>query len=127
WKHLGDELAARLEGRPVPPPDPPDYDTPYVNMAFPLLLCGKVDQSQAAFQEVLELDPENAWARLGLGLIAIQRRQFSDGERLLREGLDRNRNMTDAWRALATLLEQDGRVADAIAAYERSLLLALKG
>ncbi len=127
WKYLGDELAARLTGDPIPARGPLDYNTPFVNLAFPFYQTGQWDRARAAFQEVLTLDAENAWARLGLGLLAVKAKDWKEAEVLLREGLERNRNMTDALRALAEILERSGRDAEAIANYERSLLLALKG
>ena len=127
WKHLGDELAARLRGEPFDPPATLDYDTPYVNLAFPLLFHGDLAGAERAFNEVLQLDAENAWARLGLGLLDVERKRPEAAEQRLRDALQRNPRMLDGWRALADILRASGRYEEALAAYDRSIALAFRG
>jgi len=103
------------------------YRTPYGHSG---LLYHSVRQFERAKQEhhrMLQLDPLNPYAHFGLGLLAIRHKQWHEAEEWLKKALALDNRFTDGYRSLGDVLVKQGRVEDAIAAYERSLKLALEG
>jgi tetratricopeptide (TPR) repeat protein len=84
-------------------------------------------EAEGEFRDTLVLDPEDAYAHLGLGQIAATRKNWGEAEAWLRKALSLDPHLVDAYRTLGEVQARRGQVEEAIALYERSLLLALKG
>lgn len=105
----------------------PSYRTPYNSAGWWYLERRHHDQARAAFARTLSLDPGDAYAHLGCGLLAIENEQWSAAEASLRQAIALNDRCVEAYRALGRVLGLRGAHAHALAAYERSLQLALSG
>jgi tetratricopeptide (TPR) repeat protein len=105
----------------------PSYRGPYANAGWWYLERNRHDQARAAFARALDLDPADAYAHLGRGLLAIQEKKWPAAEASLRQALARDEDCIEAWRALGQVLARRRAYAEAIGAYERSLKLALSG
>ena len=77
-------------------------------------------------RRTLTLDPEDAYAHLGWGAWPPRRNVGGSGS-WLRQALALDPNLVDAYRTLGKVQARLGRVEAAIAAYEKSLILALRG
>jgi tetratricopeptide (TPR) repeat protein len=93
----------------------------------PYLGIGRYSQARSAFERWRSLDPQDAYACLGLGLVAIQERDWAGAEVWLRRSLDLDDGCIDTHRVLARVLAQRKDYPGAIAAYQRSLELASSG
>lgn len=58
---------------------------------------------------------------------AARRKKWQEAEAWLRQSLELDGHLMDAWRVLGKVLAQRGRNAEAIEAYEKSLQLSLRG
>ncbi len=105
----------------------PSFRSPYNNAGWWYLEKKRHDQARTAFARTLRLDPADAYAHLGCGLLAIQQKKWSNAEASLRQALTLNESCIEAWRALGQVLARRRAQAAAIDAYERSLKLALSG
>jgi len=103
------------------------YRTPFNNSGLWYLDAHRYAQARAAFNRILELDSRDAAAHLGLGLVAIRQREWSTAESSLRTAVQLDERSVDAHRALGRVLAHRKDYPAAIAAYERSLKLALIG
>ena len=73
------------------------------------------------------VDPENALAWLGLGLVESRRANWDEAAVALNRAMDLDSNSIDVHRAFAEVLTHQKQNKNAIASYERSLKLALTG
>ena len=89
--------------------------------------AGRLADADLEFRRTLALDPEHAGALLGLGLVAARQERWTDAEALLRRSLAADEGLLDTHRRLADLLVKRGEYEQAIAAYEKSLALAMAG
>ncbi len=105
----------------------PSYRTPYNSAGLWHLWSKRLRAAQQEYKKTLALDPRDAYAHLGLGWLAMRRKKWREAETLLREALELDDQLLDAHRALGDVLVKQNRREDAIAAYERSLKLALAG
>jgi tetratricopeptide (TPR) repeat protein len=105
----------------------PSYRTPFNGAGFARYRAGHFLAAEKEFRRVLQLDPQDAYALLGLGLIAFQRNRLRPSAALLRAALVLDDSLVDGHRALGHVLARLGCVENAIAAYERSLRLSLAG
>ena len=82
------------------------------------------DTAQAArlYRQVLSLDPRDEAACGNLAIISAQQGDLAGAERLFRQALDRRPN-PEGFNNLGTVLLQQGRAADAIAAHRRAIAL----
>jgi tetratricopeptide (TPR) repeat protein len=103
------------------------YRTPYTGDGFPALWDGDRGAAEAAFEAVLALDDQDPFASLGMALAALMRRDWDAVTRWLAPAMADPRCEVDARRALGRAYRAQGRLPEAIAEFERSLLLALKG
>lgn len=103
------------------------YRGPYNNAGWWYLEKERYDQARTAFARAQSLDPDDAYAHLGHGLLSIQEKNWSSAETSLRQALTLNESCIEAWRALGQVLARHRAYAEAIDAYERSLKLALSG
>ncbi len=103
------------------------YRSPYNNAGWWYLEKERHDQARTAFARTLSLNPGDAYAHLGRGLLAIKEKQWRAAESSLRQAIALDDRCVEAWRALGQVLARHGAYSEAVAAYERSLKLALSG
>lgn len=105
----------------------PSYRTAYNGAGFVRFWEGSFDQAEQEYRRVLTLDPDDAPAHLGMGLLAVRKKAWGEAETWLRKAAERDGRLLDAYRLLGKVLARQGRHAEAISAYERSLKLGLAG
>ena len=105
----------------------PSYRTAYNNEGSWYFSAGRLREAEAEYRRTLVLDPEDAYAHLGLGRVAAKGKRWAEAEDWLGKALALDPNLVDAYRTLGKVQARRGRRREAIAAYEKSLLLALKG
>jgi tetratricopeptide (TPR) repeat protein len=115
------QMFARAAGRD------PAYRTAYRSRGFPLLADRRINEAEAEFRATLALDPDDAYAHLGLARVALARSDRASAEAALRSATAANPALLDAHRDLGRLLDRQGRAADALEAYHRALALSLRG
>lgn len=105
----------------------PSYRSPFNNAGWWYLEKKRREQARTGFTRTLLLDPGDAYAHLGRGVLAIEERKWPAAEASLRQALALDDCCVEAWRALGKVLARRRAYAEAIDAYERSLKLALSG
>jgi len=105
----------------------PSYRGPYSSRGFAYLFEGRFDAAASEFNRLLELDPENPFARVGMARLAMRSRQWPVAETQLRRSLAASPRLVDGHRSLGEVLAKLGREDEAITAYARSVRLALAG
>jgi len=83
---------------------------------------GDIAQAARLYRQVLSLDPRDEAACGNLAIIAAQQGDLAGAERLFRQALDLRPN-PEGFNNLGTLLQQQGRAAEAIAAHQRAIAL----
>lgn len=73
-----------------------------------------------AFRRALELDPKNAWARLGLARLEIANERWTAARLLLEEGVRDTPDFSAAHSLLATAYERSGRNEEAVRSRDRA-------
>jgi tetratricopeptide (TPR) repeat protein len=86
--------------------------------------AGRLPQAEAAYREVLALDPQNADALHYLGVIAYQQGRHEQAEELISRALLRNTGNAAAYSNLGNALEAQGKLEEAIDCYQWALKLA---
>ena len=81
-------------------------------------------QAIAAYQRVLELDPEHAAAHINLGTLHYNRQDYALSEKHYRAAIVIDPRYALAYFDLGNVLDETGRVAEAIQAYNTALQLA---
>jgi tetratricopeptide (TPR) repeat protein len=81
-------------------------------------------QAVAAYERVLELDPEHAAAHINLGTLYYNRQDYKAAEEHYRQALRIDPRYALAHFDLGNVLDETGRVAEAIQAYMAALQLA---
>jgi tetratricopeptide (TPR) repeat protein len=81
-------------------------------------------QAIAAYQKVLQLDPEHAAAHINLGTLHYNRQDYTLSERHYRAAIAIDPRYALAHFDLGNVLDETGRVAEAIQAYNTALQLA---
>jgi tetratricopeptide (TPR) repeat protein len=85
------------------------------------------ETAEREYRRTLRLDPTDAFAHLGLAWIALKHSNWSVAESEAHLALEVRPDLLDAQRTMGRVYEKMGRGRDAIAAYERSMKLALAG
>ena len=80
--------------------------------------------AMAAYQRVLELDPEHAAAHINLGTLYYNRHDYALAENHYRTAIGIDPRYALAYFDLGNVLDETGRVAEAIQAYNTALQLA---
>jgi tetratricopeptide (TPR) repeat protein len=81
-------------------------------------------QAIAAYQRVLELDPQHAAAHINLGTLHYNRQDYTLSERHYRAAIEIDPRYALAYFDLGNVLDETGRVTEAIQAYNTALQLA---
>lgn len=81
-------------------------------------------QAIAAYERVLELDPEHAAAHINLGTLYYNRQDYNSAEQHYREAVRIDPRYALAHFDLGNVLDETGRVAEAIQTYLTALQLA---
>jgi tetratricopeptide (TPR) repeat protein len=105
----------------------PSYRTAYNSFGLWYYAARLLAPAAAEYRRTLSLDPEDAYAHLGLGRVAAKQKRWGEAESWLKKALVIDPNLVDAYRALGKIHAKRGCLEEAIAAYERSLILALRG
>lgn len=92
-----------------------------------LLRRGRLREADAAYREALALDPDDSHARLGLARVAMKERRPADALRLAEQSLAARPEAVDGWRTVAEARARLGLRTAAIHAYERAMVLSLRG
>ena len=82
----------------------------------------RLDEAAAALDKALALRPDPDLL-MNLGNLRREQRRLTEAEVALRRSLQMRSGSALAWRNLAVILQEQGRAADAIAAYDRALAL----
>ncbi|TMG75140.1 MAG: tetratricopeptide repeat protein, partial [Betaproteobacteria bacterium] len=85
--------------------------------------AGRLSEAEAAYSEVLSVDPENIDALHFLGVIAYQRGEHGRAEELISRALSRNTSNAPAHSNLGNALGAQGKLDAAIACYQQALAL----
>jgi tetratricopeptide (TPR) repeat protein len=88
---------------------------------------GRLSEADAAYREALALDPDDSHAQLGLAMVALKDRRPADALRLAEQGLAARPEAVDGWRTVAAARALLGERPAAIQAYERAMILSLRG
>ena len=99
-------------------------DAGLVNAALKDLQSGRLREAEGALRQVLNRHPDEADAVHLLGLVALQRRDFPEAERLLGRATQLDRRQPAAWNNLGVALREQGKLAEAVAAYRKALAVA---
>ena len=78
----------------------------------------------AAYQRILEVDPEHAAAHINVGTLYYNRQEFALAERHYRAAVAADPRYALAYFDLGNVLDETGRVQEAIQAYKSALQLA---
>jgi choline-sulfatase len=83
--------------------------------------AGRLDQAQAALQQVFERDPRNPEAHQNLALVGLYRQSWTECESQARRALALNDGLPLAWNYLAIALYNQGKRREALDAWQRSV------
>ena len=103
------------------------YRTPYRTRGFVDLAQRRFAAASRAFRFAAAIDPDDAYAHLGLGRVAMARSHWRAAEVALGRSLALNPRLIDAYRAQGDVFGRLGRLDEARRAYARSIKLALEG
>ena len=103
------------------------YRTAYNSAGFVYFQSKRFKEAEQEHLRTLALDPEDTHAHFGLAQLAARKKCWEEAETLLRTSLALDANLLDSHRLLGKVLTKLGREDEAIAAYERSVKLALTG
>ena len=81
-------------------------------------------QAIAMYQQVLEIDDAHAAAHINLGTLYYNRQEFTLAEQHYRDAIESDPRYALAYFDLANVLDETGRVAEAIQTYAAALQLA---
>jgi tetratricopeptide (TPR) repeat protein len=105
----------------------PSYRPPFNSDALWHFWDRRWASAEREYCRTLELDPDDAFAHLGQGWLALRRSNWTAAESEFRRAKEIQPDLLDAHRSLGKVLQKLGRRREAVAAYEKSLKLALAG
>ncbi len=85
---------------------------------------GRQAEAIAAYERVLELDPEHAAAHINLGTLCYNRQEYAKAEAHYRRAIEVDSRYALAYFDLGNVLDETGRVHEAIQTYQAALSLA---
>jgi tetratricopeptide (TPR) repeat protein len=103
------------------------YKNAYTSSGFHYYFRDERAAAEREFQDLLALDPSDAYCQLGLGVLALKRKRLTEAEQRLRTALTLDDCLLDAQCALGDTLAGLGRRKEAILAYEQALKLGVRG
>jgi Tfp pilus assembly protein PilF len=77
-----------------------------------------------ALEKMLNGPRDGALLRFSLGNEYLKEGQLAEAENCFKAAIDRDKNHSAAWKALGKALQQSGRTAEALAAYEAGIAVA---
>ena len=84
-------------------------------------LTGRLTEAALTYQQMLERDPQNAEALLGMGLVALASGQTEQAVRMAQAGVAVAPGMGPAWVTLGQTLRASNRLVEAEAAYMEAI------
>jgi tetratricopeptide (TPR) repeat protein len=126
YLEMGDAERARKHYRGALDLDP-SYRTAYNSQGIWWYWQRRWPRAEQEHHNTLALDPQDPYALLGLGQLAVKRRLWGEAEAWLKRALEADGRLVDAHRSLGFVFARQKRRREAIAAYEKSLRLALAG
>jgi predicted O-linked N-acetylglucosamine transferase (SPINDLY family) len=105
------------------PGGPPINVFDLVNRAMGLHRAGRLDEAEALYRRVLEVQPAQFETLHFFGLLEAQRGRLVEGERLIARSLQVNAERAEAFSNHARVLNELKRSEDAIAACDRALAI----
>lgn len=85
---------------------------------------GRTLEAVAAYERVLELDPNHAAAHINLGTLCYNRQEYAKAEQHYRQAIEVDPRYALAYFDLGNVLDETGRVQQAIQTYQAALQLA---
>ena len=82
---------------------------------------GKIPEAEAAYNEILKINPSNSVCYNNLGLIASDRGLYQAAEQLFKKSCEINRKNSDAYNNLGNTYRAQGKIEEAIASLEQAL------
>jgi tetratricopeptide (TPR) repeat protein len=119
-----DTVVASSTPRPVPGPLPADIAGLFARGIALEEDPNTQSQAIAAYQRVLEMDPDHAAAHINLGTLHYNRQDYTLSEKHYRAAIAIDPRYALAYFDLGNVLDETGRVAEAIQAYNTALQLA---
>ena len=105
----------------------PNSWTAHQNIGAEVLVRGQLDDAAAEFHKVLELEPNYAQASkrayFGLGTVSVRKGKQEEAIKLFETALKLDPTYGPAHNGIASALHRQGRLAEAIAEYERAIHL----
>ncbi len=83
---------------------------------------GYHDEAMAAFQRVVEDDPDHAGAWFNLGTIYLNKKMYPDAERCLRKAVRQNPQDSDAWNNLGMIAGEQEKYDEALEDFRQSAM-----
>src|SRR6266704_3221669 len=94
-----------------------------INIALQHHQAGRLSEAEAAYREILAVDPENIDALHFSGVIAYQRGENEQAAEWISRALARNASNAPAHNNLGNVLVRQGKLEEAIACYQKALAL----
>lgn len=88
-----------------------------------LASAGRIDEAEAVFRQLLEVDPSDAEALHFFGVLSFRRSRPVDAERHFRAALEARPGWAKAWHSLGGALQAQGKLEDAASACEKAVEL----
>lgn len=102
----------------------PNFYEAYAQMGVAYLQLGKPDESEKALRKAIELSQDKyAPADFDLGALEMNRRQFSDGEKIIRHGLELDPNAWIGHYELGRALFYERHIPEALKSAEEARAL----
>jgi tetratricopeptide (TPR) repeat protein len=91
------EIAQRLEDARNPKGDPNDPSAIKRASGFDLLNAGKLNDAATAFQAAIDINPRDADANGGLGVIRLRQKRYDEARTLLNRAIELDPNSRGKW------------------------------
>ena len=122
WKSAPTTSEARF-ARAMPFPGP-YYGNPikrdYFTYGIAFVEYGYANEAQAAFQRVVDDDPNHAGGWFNLGTIYLNKKNYSEARRCLAEAVRLNPNDADAWNNLGMISGEEEKYDEALEQFRQA-------
>src|SRR5215470_2303711 len=99
---------------------------PQVNHALQLELSGKSAEAETAYLAVLAVDPKNSVALHRCAILCAERGEYVEALRLIEAAMKAKPAVAEVVSDYGLILDRLGRAAEAVAAFDRVLVLRPK-